>query len=128
MDKKELGRVGELRVSSSLIEHEYTVHEPVTEERYDLLALKNDMVRVQCKVAYQDQDNSGYRARFETSNPNHQGKQTVKKYDGTQVDAFAIYNPDTEDVYWLWFEEAPSSGARRSLDTWERDLIGKKLK
>lgn len=34
-------------------------------------------------------------------------------YNADDVDAFAVYDPVNDRVYWLWFDEAPATESRR---------------
>jgi len=122
------GDVGELQVASTLLELGYVASRPMTETDYDLIVDLGDdgIKRVQVKVCRWSEDDNTYRVGFEKTHYTSDGANR-KLYQDTDIDAYAVYNPDRSEVYWLWFGEAPKWGASRSADTWQKDLITEKL-
>ena len=121
------GDVGELRVSSKLLEMGYVVSETITDTHYDLIAEINDeFVSVQVKVCRWSEDDNTYRVGFEKTNYGANGANRDLYKEG-EIDVFAIYNPDEDEIYWLWFDEAPKWGASRTLSSWRNDLIDRKI-
>jgi hypothetical protein len=49
------------------------------------------------------------------------------KYGPSEVDAFAVYDPINEEVYWLWFDEAPATELRRKYNSLREHTVEHKL-
>lgn len=121
------GDIGELRVASELMELGYVVSEPISDTNYDLVVeIDDEFKRVQVKVCrWSDKDNT-YRVGFEKTHYTSSGANR-SLYEEGKIDAYAIYNMEESEAYWLWFGEAPKWGASRTRSTWSEDLISDKF-
>ena len=118
-DSNMTGVISETAVIHALSKLGYGVSIPIGKERYDLIATKpNEVHRVQVKTARHT--DRGY-VKVCIING------SIKPYDGSNVDAFAVYDPVTEDVYWMWYDETPDTQVNRLLESWQRHLISDKL-
>ncbi|WP_096390832.1 group I intron-associated PD-(D/E)XK endonuclease [Halopenitus persicus] len=123
------GEVAENIVSTKLLRLGYNVAEPRIPCPYDVIAdLDDQLVKVQVKRGFDDS------SRDETLRVNllgsiHKGGTEYKsvKYQPDEVDSFAIYDPIQDEVYWLWFDEAPSTELRRKYTSLRRHRIEQKL-
>ena len=116
------GAIAEANVAAVLTEMGYICSLPVVHAaRYDLiLDLDSVMVRVQVKHAYEGADG---KLRVDLRGKNsYNGKEA---YKADEVDAFAIYYDN--EVYWLWFHEAPSTGIKRPHEWFGQHLVTDKL-
>jgi hypothetical protein len=103
------GTIAELAIALAAVELGVGVYRPYGDERYDLIFdLRPELVRVQCKWA---------RARGDviligcyTNRRTAHGLRR-RTYSPDEVDAFAIYCPDTRKCYYLPFDRVPPSGA-----------------
>lgn len=113
--------VAELESQKQLVEMGYSVSVPVSEERYDLiLDTGSKLLKIQVKRGY-----------YRSDTPNHKmacdfrAGRDNKKYDEGDVDAFIVYDPRDELLYWEPFDEAPQS-TDRTHENWtvlEKTLI-----
>jgi len=103
------GDTAEAYVTAKLIEKGYTVSEPINDHaRYDLIVDKDQLYKIQVKHA-QLKDNGKIKVSIASSNPNTKTSKR-KTYTKDEVDAYCIYCPQTEKVYWVDFEQAPKTG------------------
>jgi len=127
IDTHQNGAVSETMVQARLYEEGYAVSVPCSEEPYDLIVdIEGELLKVQVKTLYTRTRCSGrtsYRAELR---PKSRGTDNAR-YSAENVDAFAVYNSDDEEVYWLWFDEAPATEASRKVNTWRKDLLTVKL-
>lgn len=106
MDTNQKGDVAEANVVAKFVELGYIVSEPVNDHaRYDLIVDDGNLHRVQVKYAGLD-DEGSINVSISSSNPNT-STSVESVYSPDEVDAFAIYCPDTGDVYWVDYEDAP---------------------
>jgi hypothetical protein len=103
------GAIAESAILHAAIERGIGVYVPFGEERYDLIFdLRPELVRVQVKWA---------RARRDViligcyTNRRTADGLLRRTYTRGEVDAFAIYCPDTRKCYYLPFDRVPPSGA-----------------
>ena len=116
------GAIAEAKVAAKLTEMGYVCSLPVVHAaRYDLiLDFDNVMVRVQVKHAYEGA-NGKLRVDLRGKSSYH-GKEP---YTPHEIDAFAVYYDDA--VYWLWFNEAPSTGIKRDREWFEQHRVEDKI-
>jgi len=122
------GAVAEAVVSTRLIEVGYNVAEPEIPCPYDLIVDSGDeLVRTQVKRGFEDSREGTLRVNLMGSV--HKGKTSYEsvKYTASEVDAFAIYDPMNDLVYWLWFEEAPETELRRKYNSLAEHTLNRKL-
>lgn len=100
MNKKQLSKEGELRFASEFISKGWFVFLPYGEDSpIDLLIQKEEkFMRIQVKSTVKK--NGVIYGRLKSSN-NWQ----VKKYNGKQIDFFAIYEKETKKGYLIPIEE-----------------------
>lgn len=102
------GDIAEVNIISRLTELEIPVSTPVTESlSYDLVAdLGERLIKVQVKHA---QVKDGFiHASIERVNPS--GTDVISSYyTEDEIDAYALYSEAADQVYWIWFDEAPKS-------------------
>ena len=126
-DTNRKGDIGELKVSSKLLEMGYVVSETVTDTHYDLVVeIGGEFTSVQVKVCRWSEEDNTYRVGFEKTNYGASGPNR-NLYKQGEIDVFAIYNPDEDEIYWLTFDEAPKWGASRTLTSWQEDLVDRKI-
>ena len=115
------GAVAESMVQTELYQQGCAVSIPASEEPYDLIAdIDNELIRVQVKNMFtrEDQGSTKYRAELRTSSGT---------YSEDEVDAFAFYNSSYNQVYWLWFDEAPKTEACRGIQKWQKHCLHRKI-
>lgn len=125
IDSHQNGAVSESMVQSRLYKEGYAVSVPVSEEPYDLIAdIDGELLKIQVKTLFTRDRGTSTQYRAELR-PRSRGK--GERYKSENVDAFAVYNSDDNEIYWMWFEEAPETEASRKLNTWRKDLIQMRL-
>jgi hypothetical protein len=108
MDTNQKGDIAEAKAVSRFMELGYTISEPINDHsRYDLVVDDGELHKVQVKYASMD-DEGGICVSIKSSNPNTKTSKD-KTYSPDEVDAYAIYCPETEKVYWVEYEDAPKS-------------------
>jgi len=106
MDTNQKGDIAEAKVTAKLLELGHTVSEPVNDHsRYDLISDDGELHRLQIKYASLD-ENGSINVSISSSNPNTI-ESVESTYSSDEVDAFVIYCPDTENVYWVDYDNAP---------------------
>lgn len=119
------GAISESIVQTNLYRAGHAVSVPASEEPYDLIAdLNGELVKVQVKTMFTREQNNETRYRVELR-PRARGPKA--SYSEDNVDAFAFYNSDYDQIYWLWFDEAPKTEASRKLESWQKHTLERKL-
>lgn len=126
------GAIAEAEVQAELVRRGISVSIPTTEESYDMIADTGEkLIKVQVKNAFLVERSGGktdaYRAEFRTRHYDTSGDVQESRYSEGDIDAYAIYNPDHDEIYWLPFEDAPETQASRTLKSWQDHKIDKKL-
>lgn len=120
------GVVGELRAKAKFNELGMVTSTPESEARYDfIIDDRGSLHKIQCKSAFKDGEY--LRAEFRSKGHNSDGSIREEKYNSSEIDAFCIYNRYDDEVYLLWFNEAPDTGAERTFDSWRNHLVDKKI-
>jgi len=106
MRKRELGALAESKATAKLYDLGLTVSTPeFREARYDLVVDSDgDLYRVQVKHGYVS-DKGTLRAELRSRNQDGNDK-----YSEDEVDAFIIYGPQMDNIYWLWQSEVGETG------------------
>ena len=119
------GAVAESMVQTELYQQGCAVSVPASEEPYDLIAdVEGELFKVQVKSMFTRESNGKTRYRAELRPTSRDGK---ARYSNDNVDAFALYNASYNQVYWLWFDEAPATEACRKLESWQKHSIHRKI-
>jgi predicted RNA-binding protein with RPS1 domain len=106
MDTNQKGDIAEANAVVRFMELGYVVSEPINDHsRYDLVVDDGEMNKVQVKYASMDESGRIY-VSIKSSNPNT-NTSVDKEYTADEVDAYAVYCPDTDSVYWIDYEDAP---------------------
>ena len=123
-DSNTIGAIGEAKAFAKLAEMGYVVCVPhVHVARYDLVLEKDGIfTKIQVKAGWME--NGKFRAELRGSNFNSSGRHR-STYDDEEIDAFVLYNPDEDELYWLDFDEAPTTGIRRNLSSMKDYLLEK---
>ncbi len=122
------GAVAEEIVSTRLIRAGYNVAEPEIPCHYDLIVDTHDnLVRTQVKRGFEDSRERTLRVNMMGSVHKGSTEYESVKYDSEHVDAFAVFDPVNDRVYWLWFEEAPSTELRRKYNSLREHTLDRKL-
>jgi len=128
LDSNRAGEVAETVVATRLIRRGYNVAEPRIPCHYDLVVdLGDELVRTQVKRGFEDSRDETLRVNLMGSVHRGQTEYEAVEYSSERVDAFAIYDPIHDIVYWLWFEEAPSTELRRKYNSLSEHRVGRKL-
>lgn len=108
MDTNQKGDIAEAKAVARFMELGYTVSEPINDHsRYDLVVEKDGLLN-KVQVKYAAMSDGKIKVSISSSNPNTKG--TVDKiYSSDEVDAYAVYCPATEDLYWIDFVDAPDN-------------------
>jgi hypothetical protein len=123
------GEVAENIVSTKLLRLGYNVAEPRIPCPYDLIVdLEGQLTKVQVKRGFNDASREDT-LRVNLLGSVHKGSTEYKsvKYRQGEIDSFAVYDPIHEEVYWFWFDEAPSTELRRKYTSLRRHRIEQKL-
>ena len=126
MDSDIRGKASEAHSRAHLLENGYVTSTPDADCKYDLVVDYNgDLLKVQVKRGYAD----GSRDDTLRVNMYDQNQNGVPNdaYEEDDVDAFIVHDPINVRLYWLWFDECPSSEIRRKYSSLSKHLIGKKL-
>lgn len=119
------GAVSESIVQAKLYQLGHIVSVPMSEEPYDLVVdIDGELLKVQVKTMFDRDVNGTTRYRVELR-PRSRGSKA--RYSKKNVHAFAIYNADYDQVYWLWFDEAPATEASRTIENWQKHTLESKL-
>lgn len=105
---KQKGEIVESIIQNELIRRGYTVLRPFGEnERYDLVVDNNEeFIRIQCKHApYND---GSIICDFRTGTIPNGNEFTT--YSKNEIDVFAVYSLEIEEMFWIPFEDTPETG------------------
>lgn len=106
MKPTDKGAIGEAEVRADFTRRGWIVCDPNRDDSpYDMVVDNGELHRVQVKYASLD-DDGAIRVSIQRSNPNANGS-VEKDYTSDEVDVYAVYCPETDNVYWIPFEEAP---------------------
>ncbi|WP_435116739.1 group I intron-associated PD-(D/E)XK endonuclease [Halolamina sp. C58] len=133
MDDTELspnraGAVSEQVVAARLLRAGFNVSEPRVPCQYDVIVdLDGELTKTQIKRGFADSRPETLRVNMMGSI--HDGGTSYESvtYDSAHVDAFAVHDPINEEVYWLWFDEAPTTELRRKYNSLLAHTIDRKL-
>lgn len=108
MDTKVTGSISELNVASCLMEMDVMVSRPLTEScLYDLVVDDDgDLYRVQVKTGRLRNGSVVFNCVRTHSNTS---QVRIRGYSEEVVDAFAVYSPDLDEVYWVDICEIPNT-------------------
>lgn len=120
------GSVSESIVLANLYRLGHAVSVPmVSDEPYDLVPeVDGELLKLQVKTMFKREGQNGTRYRVELR---PRGRGSKARYSEENVDAFAIHDSYHDNVYWLWFDEAPKTEASRKLESWQDHLMEEKL-
>jgi len=120
------GKASEARVRAYLLENGYVTSTPDCDTKYDLVVeVGGGLLKIQVKRGYADGSRDDtLRVNMYDQNQNGQANDV---YETDDVDAFVIHDPINNELYWLWFDEAPSSELRRKFDSLTKHKITHKL-
>jgi hypothetical protein len=106
MNTKIKGECSEAVIFATLVKRGHTVLKPWGDSaRYDLVIEElGQFTRVQCKTGYLSKDK--HVLKFRTCSVGYKG---FEKGYLDQIDAFAIYSPDLDRVYFVPIQDAPAS-------------------
>jgi hypothetical protein len=122
------GAVAEKVVMTRLLQAGYEVSEPVVPCRYDLVVdMEDGLARTQVKRGFEDSRDDTLRVNMMGSVHRGATRYESVEYGPEDVDAFAIYDPVNDRVYWLWFEEAPATELRRKYNSLLEHTLDAKL-
>jgi hypothetical protein len=122
------GAVAEHVVSVRLIRAGYNVAEPEIPCHYDLIVdLDGNLVRTQVKRGFEDSRENTLRANMMGSVHKGGTEYESVRYDSDALDSFAVYDPLNDLVYWLWFDEAPTTELRRKYNSLREHTLERKL-
>ncbi|QLD84440.1 hypothetical protein HWV23_01530 [Natronomonas halophila] len=116
MNTKQRGDITEAIAVAELKRMGFTVSTPVGEtSRYDLIVdTGNDLLRIQCKTGWMTDDGALVFKACSTEY-NTSGHHANRSYDG-EIDAFLIRQPETDALYFIPIEDAPSREMTLRLD------------
>jgi len=109
LSPKQKGDISELRSFSKLTELGYNVYTPVGEDtRSDCIVESDDrLLRIQIKTArYVDES----KIRFNCSSTRSNFTEHSTESYTDDIDAFIVFNPDTENFYYIPIDDAPKTG------------------
>jgi hypothetical protein len=108
MTNSKKGDVGEHFAIAKLTSQGFTVSKTVSEDcQYDILVDDGEEIhKVQVKTAKLEDDK--IEAWLKSPSPRSDGYEW-REYQEHRVDAFAVYCPETQEIYWIWFDEAPKT-------------------
>ncbi|UBF20278.1 PD-(D/E)XK nuclease [Halorubrum sodomense tailed virus 4] len=114
IDRLRRGDISELKVTTALIELGHGVSNTVGDnQRYDLIAdINGELHRVQCKTASNPPSQSSYQIELRNRSYRTGGKIRKQTYTGDEIDVYAVYNPHSDEIYWIPFDEAPDEQMR----------------
>ena len=115
------GAVAESAVIAALTDMGYVCSLPIVHAaRYDLVVEIDSLIKIQVKHAY-----TGADGKLRTELRGRDSYRGKKPYTADEVDVFAVY--DGESVYWIPFEEAPSTGIKRPAEWYQQYELSTQL-
>ncbi len=112
---KEKGELVEMKAAANLMEMGYTVAEPYGETSgYDLL-IDGEYGIHRAQVKTGTFDDGVVKANFERTTYDSDGVKS-NHYSSDEVDCYIIYCFETEETYWVDFEEAPKTRMHLRVD------------
>lgn len=99
-NSKDIGDRTESKVLAALIEYGYNVSIPFGDnDKYDLIVDDNgSLYRIQCKTAWK---NKAETIRFNTHSQTTKDGEYYEHTYGDAIDAFLVYYPTTDTLYWI---------------------------
>jgi len=115
MDTKRKGDIAELKTLTKLTELGADVSEPYGENtRYDFIVdINNELIKVQVKNG--KYKNGKVIANLSSTRYNSSGSK-FEYYTQEKIDAYVIYCPKLDELYWVSFEEAPKTGIELRIE------------
>lgn len=109
MNTKDKGNISEQRIIVDLLENDMSVSTPVGDnERYDIiLDTGNSLLKLQVKTA-QVTDNESIKFNCSSSYLLSSGS-VERTYSEEEIDAFAVYCPETDDIAYVPINDAPKN-------------------
>ncbi|WP_240145682.1 group I intron-associated PD-(D/E)XK endonuclease [Halococcus salsus] len=110
MNTGQKGDIAETRAIAELVELGYRVSVPTSGHcPYDLvLDTDDELLKIQVKHATLRDDERMRRCSLKRSNPN--ATETNDSYYGAnEVDAYLVFCPEKETLYWIDFDDAPAA-------------------
>ena len=110
MNTGQKGDIAETRAIAELVELGYRVSVPTSGHcPYDLvLDTDDELLKIQVKHATLRDDERMLRCSLKRSNPNATGTND-SYYGANEVDAYLIFCPEKERLYWIDFDDAPAA-------------------
>jgi len=84
-------------------------------------------VWTQVKRGFEDSRDETLRVNVMDSVHKRQTEYESVTYSKESVDAFAIFDPINDRVYWLWFDEAPSTELKRKYNSLREHTVECKM-
>lgn len=106
MNTRDKGTQSETYVISELLRCGYPVSQPLTEERYDLVVDTRDGF-VAAQVKRMREARSGA-IKFGCKS-NYNGVTEGESYTADEIDGFIAHHPETDQLYWVPVDDAPST-------------------
>lgn len=135
-DALSAGSLAEAKVNAELLECGIISTVVEVPAPYDLVAdIDGDLKKVQVKsCSLRDEqigDKGSYQVDFRKNGRVYEDSvyhNRHETYTGDEVDYFAIYNPDYDEVYWLPFDETPDTATSRMLKSWREYELTERFK
>jgi len=110
MNTSQNGDIAETQAVAELVKQGYLVSVPTSGHcPYDLVLDKNgELLRVQVKHAMLREEGNKLRCSLKRSNPNANGTND-SYYTNDEIDAYLIYCPQKDTLYWIDFDDAPDA-------------------
>jgi hypothetical protein len=128
LSPNQAGEVAENIVATELLRAGYNVAEPKIPCQYDLLVdIDGEFIRTQIKRGFEDSREDTLRVNLTGSVHKGGTEYESVKYSADDIDAFSIFDPVNDNVYWLWFDEAPTTELRRKYNSLLEHRVEHKL-
>ncbi|EMA51615.1 group I intron-associated PD-(D/E)XK endonuclease [Halococcus thailandensis] len=109
MDTIQKGDIAEMQAIATFVKRGHMVSVPVSDHcPYDFVLEDDGLWRVQVKYARLRDEGRKLRCSLKRSNPNANGTND-SYYSADEIDAYVIYCPGTESLYWVDFDDAPDA-------------------
>lgn len=114
LSTKQKGDISELEAMAKLTELGADVYSPYGEDtRSDLIAdIGNSLLKIQVKTAHSEGDKIEFKCCSTRSNFS---ETTEQNYKG-DIDAFVVYYPNTDSLYYVPIEDAPKTSMYLRLE------------